>query len=393
MTVFTAAAATALAIVPSPANASEPKAAAKGTWRVSLRTSAGSEASPVVATGKKTAWTFVTNNAGTKVRAFHLSGGKWRASAMPRTVNGDVIEAAASSDRNVWAAALAKPMTMSTASTPRLPAERPGLRSATAGSKLSPARIVRWNGRSWTVMKSLRNTFVSAIAVAGPRDVRVFGAQPNERALTPVMWRFNGKTWKRTYSKTAVISVAVRSPRDIWAAGFDTSGNGQERVLHFDGRSWKRERLPLPAGGVFFSGVAADRDRVWVTGDDADGPNSRAYAFVRDRRGWHRERIPFALHLGPMSRPFLTDRGEPMFMTMPVGDDTLPAWREREIMFHRKGPGKWHVDVVPEKLAGRGFEAWEAATPLRGMGTILLPGTLNTAHTSDAAVVVYRPNH
>ncbi|MFC5182939.1 hypothetical protein [Actinomadura harenae] len=390
MTAVTAVAATALTVVPSPAHASEPQAAASGTWRVSLRTSAGTGAAPVVATGKKTAWTFVANEPGNKVRAFHLSGGKWRSYALPRTANGPVIEAAASSDRNVWAATLGLPMTM--ASADRLRTGRPDLSAAAASGKAGPARILRWNGHAWTTMKSLPATLVTAIAVAGPHDVRVFGTLPAKMDARPVVWRYNGKTWKRTTPKTMVTSVAVRSSRDIWAAGFDNSGNGHERVLHFDGRSWKNERLPLPSGGVFFSGIAADRDRVWVTGDDAEGPNGRAYAFVRDRRGWHRERIPGASHLGPVSRPFLTDRGEVMFMTMPVGDEVPPAYRERMIMFHRKNTGKWHVDVVPEKLAGRGFAAWEDVAPLRGTGTVLVGGSLDDSPTSDAAVAVYRPD-
>lgn len=386
VTGFTAAAAIALTVVPSPAHAAAPAAAAKGTWRVSLRTSAGTDATTTVATSKRTAWAFTVNDQGSKPRAFHLSGGKWRASALPRTADGLVTNAVASSDRNVWAATYGGISSASTGAMARLLAERPALRSVgAAGAKRLPARVLHWNGRSWTTMKSLPGTVVTAIAAPGARDVRVFGVVPGKSDVTPVMWRYNGKTWKRTVSKTVVTDVAVRSSRDIWATGFVNSGKGHETVLHFDGRSWKRERLPLPAGGVLLFGITAGRDRVWAIGD--------GYAFLRDRRGWHRERLPDTA--GPMadSRPFLTDRGELMFMTMPVAENTPPAYRERWVMFHRKSAGKWHVDVAPQKLAGRAFDAWNSASPLRGTGTILVPGALGTARTSEAVVAVYRPNH
>ncbi|WP_157429608.1 hypothetical protein [Actinomadura oligospora] len=391
MTVFTAASATVLTVVPSPAHASVPSAAAKGTWRVSLHTSAGTTATTTVATSKRTAWTFTTNDQGSKARAFHLSGGRWRASALPRTVDSPVIEAAASSDRNVWAATMGELPAPPAASVNRLLAERPALRSAAAaGVKRVPARVLRWNGRSWTTMKSFPGTTVTAIAAPGARDVRIFGMLMGKGDPTAIMWRYNGKTWKRTVTKTMVTGVAVRSSRDIWAAAFETSDDGHEVILHFDGRSWRRERLPLPSGEVNFSGITAGRDRVWVTGD---GITNQTYAFVRDRRGWRRERIPGATDLGPRSRPFLTDRGELAFITMLVSENTPPAYRERAIMFYRKSTGKWHVDVVPQKLAGRGFEPWGDTAPLRGSGTILVGGSLTGSRASEAAVAVYRPNH
>ncbi|MCP2340341.1 SDR family NAD(P)-dependent oxidoreductase [Actinomadura rupiterrae] len=108
-----------------------------------------------------------------------------------------------------------------------------------------------------------------------------------------------------------------------------------------------------------------DRNRVWAIGS---GIGDESYAFFKDRRGWHRERIPYASHLAMASVPLLTDRGELVVMGMSIGEHTPPKYRERTVLYHRAASGKWHVDMIPAKLAGREYDPW-GATALRGSGT------------------------
>ncbi|RFU42376.1 hypothetical protein DZF91_06860 [Actinomadura logoneensis] len=384
MTAFTAATAAVLTAAPAQASTTPVTDTATRAWRTSFRASTGSTSTATVATGKSTAWTFTSDSNGSKPRAYHLTGGKWRASALPRAVDELVLKTSASSDRNVWAGTLGSFTSSSAGVSAAPPAGHPGL-GAAASRKGVPARVLRWDGRKWTIMKSFPNTMVTAIAAPSARDAWVFTV-PTDADAMPAIWHFDGRTWKRTATRVQVSDVVFRSSRDIWAAGFDNTRDGTSVVAHFDGRAWKRERLPRSAADVFFFGITADRDRVWVS---ADGMNDKGYAFFKDRRGWHRELIPGAGHLSPAARPFVTDRGEFAIMTMPIGENTPAPYRERNLVFHRKSAGKWHVDLVPEKVDGRLFDPWEGAAPLRGTGTILIGGSLG----SRPAVVAYRPNH
>ncbi|MEV4251842.1 hypothetical protein AB0J52_01595 [Spirillospora sp. NPDC049652] len=376
MTAFIAASATVLTVAavqasttPATAAVTADTAAARSSWRVSFRASTGSASTATVATGKSTAWTFTTDSSGSRPRAYHLTGGKWRASALPRTMDETIDVTSASSDRNLWVGTMEAFTTSSKA----------------APSRKIPPRVLRWDGRKWTIMKSFPGSMLTGIAAPSARDVWVFTVGRSDETKAAI-WHFDGRAWKRTATRVQVHDVVFRSSRDIWAAGFDNSGDGSSVVAHFDGRAWKRERLPRSAADAFFSGITADRDHIWVAGRDLRG---KSYVFFRDRRGWHRERIPGADELSVTSRPVVTDRGDFMLMGMPLGESTPPRYRERNVLYHRNAAGKWHVDLIPEKLGGREFDAWENVTPLRGTGTLLLGGTLGTR----PAVVAYRPNH
>jgi hypothetical protein len=379
VTAFTAASANVLTVVaaqasttPATAAVTADTAAAKSSWRVSFRAStapAGSDSTATIATGKSTAWTFTADGTGSRPRAYHLTSGKWRASALPRTVDETIDVTSASSDRNLWVGT-SEAITSS---------------SGAPSHRVIPPRVLRWDGRKWTIMKSFPGSTLTAIAAPSARDVWVF-TTGRSADTKPAIWHFDGHAWKRTATRVDVHDVVFRSSRDIWAAGFDNSGDGNPVVAHFDGRAWKRERLPRSAADAFFSGITADRNRVWVAGVDMPG---RSYVFFRDQRGWHRERIPGADELGMSGQPFVTDRGDFMLMGMPLGDSTPPRYRERNVLYHRTAAGKWQVDLIPEKLGGREFVAPQNATPLRGSDTILLGGILGTR----AAVVAYRPTH
>lgn len=133
---------------------------------------------------------------------------------------------------------------------------------------------VRFNGHRWTsgelpvaVKGGAGNTDgeIQAAVVLSPKDVWALGYY-NPVSPEPYIAHYNGHHWKVTdlYLNTAIVGASALGPRDIWAVGDDNTNV----LLHYDGRSWKREALPARANAAYFSGVAALTDKkVWVTGD------------------------------------------------------------------------------------------------------------------------------
>jgi len=76
----------------------------------------------------------------------------------------------------------------------------------------------------------------------------------------------------------ALNSVAVLSPCDIWAAGFDVgTGAFQTLIEHWNGFSWVQVDSPDPgSGNNFLNSVgAASASSVWAVGEASDGTSSK----------------------------------------------------------------------------------------------------------------------
>src|SRR6266568_2808374 len=72
--------------------------------------------------------------------------------------------------------------------------------------------------------------------------------------------------------------VAVLSPCDVWAAGFDLSGGAYQTLIeHWNGFSWAQVDSPDPgSGNNFFNSVrAASASSVWAVGSASDGTSSK----------------------------------------------------------------------------------------------------------------------
>ena len=104
-----------------------------------------------------------------------------------------------------------------------------------------------WNGRNWApvgskaVAGSLTPLF--AVAAAGG-DAWAVGGRPDDRTIV-LHWRRG--TWAAVpvppaFRKSGLLSVAVVSPRDVWAAGIGL-------VLHWNGKGWSRHPGPDFHGG------------------------------------------------------------------------------------------------------------------------------------------------
>ncbi|WP_344877569.1 hypothetical protein [Nonomuraea antimicrobica] len=197
----------------------------------------------VVATGEREAWAFGWDILGIaawvpvadgphRPTAFRWDGGRWRKSDFPVEL-GDVGSVAASGPSNVWA--------------------------------LAGGSVVRWDGRSWTVV---RETPASALAVVADDDVWVFG---DRRA-----WRFDGVTWSERDVPFSAFRVSARSGSDIWVLD-----GAAPWVYRFDGVGWAVVDLAgvlpqapppsdeSPPGPADFrlSAITADPSGVWIIGE------------------------------------------------------------------------------------------------------------------------------
>lgn len=124
-----------------------------------------------------------------------------------------------------------------------------------------------WNGRNWgpvaskAVAGSLTPLF--AVAAAGG-DAWAGGGRPDDRTIV-LHWRRG--TWAAVpvppaLRKSGLLSVAVVSPRDVWAAGVGL-------LLHWNGKGWSRHPGPNFHGGTYAAVARVPGTaQVWVTGLD-----------------------------------------------------------------------------------------------------------------------------
>ena len=132
---------------------------------------------------------------------------------------------------------------------------------------------LRWNGRVWTRVRSPlagENQRASAIAVT-PRatwTVHSFWHAPEE-PYKIVRWR--GRTGRVAYRAENVFlyDVAARSARSAWAVGEGVARPRHPRVLHWNGRSWRRQSTVLDRiRNASLEGLSIrSRRDIWAAGD------------------------------------------------------------------------------------------------------------------------------
>jgi hypothetical protein len=177
------------------------------SWHPVLSVPGGGVSEAVVATGKTTGWAFLGN--GTAYQ--RVGATAWKQVAFPGS-GGYVNAAAASSPSDVWAA----------------------FRTTTSGA----SQVDRWNGRSWTVVKSFPDP-ITGLSVLGPSDVWAFGGGSGGG-----VFHFNGRGWAEVSS--TLWGGSATSDRDVWAY----SGT---QLAHYDGRKWTETNVaglfPASTGG------------------------------------------------------------------------------------------------------------------------------------------------
>ncbi len=186
----------------SAAGASATHASAAGpsapgpSWHI-VKQVPGGNFTAVVATGKTTGWAFDATSPPT---AYQRSGSTWKRVAFPGQRFETVVAAGATSPGSVWA-----------------------FTDQFAGG----SRVLHWDGRRWSVVKTFAKQ-IGGAAVLRDNSVWVFG-EPYAPANGLGAWCYNGRTWTQ-FGKN-LMGGSVLSARDVWAF------NGAF-VYHWNGRIW-----------------------------------------------------------------------------------------------------------------------------------------------------------
>lgn len=203
----------------------------------------------------------------------HWNGTAWRRVRAGAPAGTELTAVAASSPGNAWALG----QTWHTGSTRSMPV------------------ILRWNGRAWRQVPSPAppGAFLNAVSVTSPANAWVVGlyfasANRSTGSTRPIALHWNGSTWRRVPlpvpagAAVELTGVSATSASNAWAVGGFESNQGYLRagfVLHWDGSSWTQvPSVPAHAGGPIAVAAAAT-DYAWLadsaTGSEFTWPGGR----------------------------------------------------------------------------------------------------------------------
>jgi hypothetical protein len=215
------------------------------------------EFTAVTAASATAAWAFDSSTAGPPI-AWRLVDGHFTKAAFPGRAGASVLAAASSSADDVYAAAFNGGTT----------------------------RIVRWNGRTWSVTGSVPVRLTDIVALSR-RDAWGFFGDPNTAGKAGT-WHYNGHHWSRVASGHGLYAGSAASAHSVWAVGRKT-------VAHWTGHTWSRTSVAslLPSGPLsfpFLTGVSVISHRdAWAVGtggrEDEGGP---VVVLHYDGRHWSR---------------------------------------------------------------------------------------------------------
>lgn len=127
--------------------------------------------------------------------------------------------------------------------------------------------IYHWHGAAWTTASfATADPFHDLAATRRGRVWRVRAVWVSDH-YQPVAQRWTGTSWRRVWTPhpsiaSIPISISIWSGHDIWI-GVRRAGTHRYLVLHWNGRRWRRLRVPYWGGSVV---TGAGRHRVWLSG-------------------------------------------------------------------------------------------------------------------------------
>jgi hypothetical protein len=240
--------------------------------------------------------------------------------------------------------------------------------SRTVGSQERPL-VYRWNGRSWrTVQAPTAPIGLAAVDASSARDVWAFGTDLSTFDVLATHW--NGSRWTTTKidNDLAVFDTDVVSPRDVWLAGEGQQG-GPHNLKHWDGRAWRNLSLP---GQIFALDMPSAR-RGWAAGTSDGQPSVLRWDGTR----WRSVPTPrYGVPQGGQAQLLdvlalsANDVWAVGTMYWPVGDDE----EHRPIAMHWNGHrwSKVAVGSYAEGLSGLAADGRGGLWSRLGAGTTLL---------------------
>lgn len=171
------------------------------------------------------------------------------------------------------------------------------------------ALIVRWDGSGWTqpTIPDSGRSALTGVSAASARDVWAVGSTSGDAAQQTLILHWNGSAWTKTDSPSpggaqglsSLSGVRAISARDAWAVGTFNDGisdTSQALILHWDGSSWRRAKLPpVSATHADLVGVSASSARdVWAVGSLDKGAGTQPLIMHYDGSSWKQAKSPAA---------------------------------------------------------------------------------------------------
>lgn len=256
---------------------------------------------------------------------------------------------------------------------------------------------LHWDGWRWSVadVPDVRGSAeFSGVAASGPDDVWAVGTRRKKDRSFVLIRHWNGRRWQ-TAQGPVVHGVAelqavstVPGSRSAWAVGSVGSrqrADGEGLVLRWNGRDWRRVRVPTVAGAL--RDVTVHAGRVWVVGESER--YGRASVMRRLDGRWRVVHPPAGVDL------LFTVASEPRGA----------LWVAHYGAIYRRGAGRWHLAWSSERrsvvdltftastdawaVGGRptGGE-WEAPSALRRHGSRWSPAPFPYPDGASSLVAV-----
>lgn len=188
--------------------------------------------------------------------------GHWTTFAAPRSVQGNLLAIDAGGPNDAWAVGAVAHLFAA-----------------------SEPLLMHWDGTSWEqfpIQGVSRSTALTSVVVVGPDDVWAIGTSTPSRYGRTAPGYAVLVHWDGTHASevpgpepghthtTTLNAVAAVDAADVWSVGFSTHGHGSMRPFaeHWNGREWAQVPCVAPEPHAELTAISAvSADDIWATGE------------------------------------------------------------------------------------------------------------------------------
>lgn len=185
------------------------------------------------------------------------------------------------------------------------------------GWRSSDGRLdsAHWDGRSWRAVpipndRRSRNNLSEGIVALPSGEAWVVGVVGPGEAEAPLAERWDGSRWRPAAPpRGSLLAVSATTARDVWTVGFAHTGEPVAVAYRWNGARWRAVAVPRPRYSTSsFSGVVVQGPRAWLfghteTAHDRDEEGKVAtYSFYWDGARWHPVPLRDVRRVGPARR-------------------------------------------------------------------------------------------
>lgn len=161
-----------------------------------------------------------------------------------------------------------------------------------------------WNGSVWSSIPTVWGSAgLMRLSVSSANNIWVYGSLTEDSKKERQIFRFDGNSWisipvpgpvkmEQPSLYNLGFSMQTIEPNDTWLVMQPPHNAFEERVFHWDGKTWNRENLLGPISTshpLEIRLLGGDANDIWLTDTD---PLVNTYLRHKDRTGWHTIAIP-----------------------------------------------------------------------------------------------------